>query len=46
VVVIAVPWNEFAKIPMKLLKKKAVILDCWRLLDKVKDSRIEYLGVG
>ena len=43
VVVIAVPWPEFARLNMKKLKKEAVVLDCWRM---VNGKQVKYLGVG
>jgi len=45
VAVIAVPWEEFKKINLKNTRRKLVILDCWRVLDKT-DERVKYLGCG
>jgi UDPglucose 6-dehydrogenase len=44
--VIAVPWQEFKKINFKKLNKNIILLDCWRLLEKIEGVNIKYLGIG
>ncbi|MDD5255768.1 MAG: UDP-glucose/GDP-mannose dehydrogenase family protein, partial [Candidatus Omnitrophica bacterium] len=45
-VVIAVPWQDFKNLDCKKLKKGAVVLDCWRLLEGKGKGMVRNLGVG
>jgi UDPglucose 6-dehydrogenase len=50
VAVIATPWPEFAELPIETLDRKgkrAVVIDCWRLLpDGVDGGAIEIVQLG
>lgn len=46
---ITTPWDEFKKIDSKLIRramKKAIIIDCWRLLEDKKMEGVEYISLG
>ena len=44
---IATPWEEFKSIDRDWLKPKAVLFDCWRLLDAKKYKKTaKYVGLG
>lgn len=44
--IIAVPCKGFKEIDFKKVRKNLVILDCWRLLEGIKEVKINFLGVG
>lgn len=43
-------WGEFIKIKPevfeKLMRKKSTLIDCWRLYDRNKFKKINYIGLG
>lgn len=49
-VVIATPWNEFARLPVGVLtgtKRRPVVIDCWRLLsDDAHGDVVEIVRLG
>jgi UDPglucose 6-dehydrogenase len=50
VAVIATPWPEFAELPIEHLEregKRAVVIDCWRLLpERVSNGAVEVVRLG
>lgn len=50
ILVLATPWDEFKQIPLEVFARngpKRVVIDCWRMLDAEKCSRVaEYESLG
>lgn len=50
VCLIMTAWGEFMRIKPavfeKLMRKKSTLIDCWRLCDRKKFKKINYIGVG
>jgi UDPglucose 6-dehydrogenase len=50
VTVIATPWPEFAELPLEQLEregKRAIVVDCWRLLpERVSNGAVEVVRLG
>lgn len=46
-VVIATPWSEFRDLPWKRLRAGAVVVDCWKMLDRTTlPAGLKYVGLG
>lgn len=46
-ILIATPWEEFKNIEPNWLKPKAILFDCWRILDPEKYKEVaQYLPLG
>ena len=47
---IATPWPEFAELPIEHIEregKRAVVIDCWRLLpERASNGAVEVLRLG
>jgi UDPglucose 6-dehydrogenase len=48
--IVATAWQEFRSVKPKkfekLMKRGAILVDCWRLYDKDKFKKINYIGLG
>jgi hypothetical protein len=47
--VIATPWPEFVELPIDALERegrRAVVIDCWRLLPERPNGTVEILRLG
>jgi UDPglucose 6-dehydrogenase len=47
VVVIAVPWKEFSRVPESAFSvRRVVLIDCWRIAPQAWRTKTEYVPVG